>query len=83
MLGNFYRELYNSLLTVKVDVNIISLAKPIFAGVSKKLFEEVKSSYGKEVVEVVREVAEDHMEDVVLLIKHILPEMVTTLARQR
>ena len=83
VLGNFYRELYNSLLTVNVDVNIISLAKPIFAGVSEKLFEEVKSSYGKEVVEVVREVAEDHMEDVVLLIKHMLPEMATTLARQR
>ena len=68
---------------MNVDVNIISLAKPIFAWVSKKLFEEVKSSYGKEVVEVVREVAEDHMEDVVLLIKHMLPEMATTLARQR
>ena len=75
--------MYTRLLTVKVDVNIISLAKPIFAGVSEKLFEEVKSSYGKEVVEVMREVAEDHMEDVVLLIKHMLPEMATTLARQR
>ena len=82
-LGKFYRELHSSLLTANVEVDIISLASPLFAGVSEELFEAVKSSYGQDVVESVREAAEEHSEDVALLVKHMLPELATTLARQR
>ena len=82
-LGEFYRHLHTSLLNTKVDATIFSLASPIFPGVSQELFESVKESYGQNVVEVVKEVAEEQAEDVVLLINHMLPDLATTLARQR
>ena len=59
------------------------MENPIFHGVSKELFDAVKESYGEKVVEVVKEVGEEQVEDVVILIDHMLPELATTLARQR
>ena len=82
-LGEFYRQLHTSLLNTKVDAASISLANPIFQGVSQELFESVKESYGEKVVEMVKEVAEEQAEDVVLLMNHMLPDLATTLARQR
>ena len=82
-LGDFYRELHNSLLNKEVGVDILSLTDPIFAGTSHELFESVKKSYGANVLEVVKEVAEEQTEDVVLLINHMRPDLAATLARQR
>ena len=82
-LSIFYKELYSSLQETKVEASILAMEDPIFPGVSKELFESVKMSYGEKVLEVVREVAEEHAEDVVMLINHTLPELAITLARQR
>ena len=82
-LGLFYRELYVSLLETKVEASILDMKNPIFPGVSQELFVSVKKSYGEQVVEVMREVGEEQVEDVLLLINHMLPELATTLARQR
>ena len=79
-LGIFYRELHTSLQETKVEASILAMEKSIFPGVSQKLFESVKKSYGEKVLEVVRE---EQVEDVVMLINHMLPELATTLARQR
>ena len=82
-LGDFYRELHNSLLNKEVGVDILSLTDPIFAGTSHELFESVKKSYGANVLEVVKEVAEEQKDDVVLLINHMRHDLAVTLARQR
>ena len=82
-LGNFYRELLTSLRETKVEASIFAMEDPIFPGISKELFESVKKSYGMKVLEVVREVGEEQEEDVIMLINHMLPELATTLARQR
>ena len=82
-LGIFYRELHTSLQETKVEASVLTMENPIFPGVSKDLFESVKKSYGVKVVEVVREVAEEQVEDVVILINHMMPELAITLARQR
>ena len=74
-LGIFYRELHTSLQETKVEASVLTMENPIFPGVSKDLFESVKKSYGAKVVEVVREVAEEQVEDVVILINHMMPEL--------
>ena len=81
-LGVFYRELHTSLVETNVDASMLTMGHPIFPGVSEKLFKSVKKSYGEKVVDLVREVGEEHVEDVVLLVNHMLPELATTLARQ-
>ena len=68
---------------MKVNSTILSLENPIFPGVSEDLFSAVKKSYGEKVVEVVKEVGEEQVEDVVILINHMLPELAATLAPQR
>jgi hypothetical protein len=82
-LGIFYRELFSSLQDTKVEASMLAMEDPIFPGVSKALFKSIKMSYGEKVLEVVREVAEEHAEDVVMLVNHTLPELAITLARQR
>ena len=44
---------------------------------------EVKQSYGEKVLEVVTDLAEEHSEDVLLLINHMLPDLGRVLGRQR
>ena len=82
-LAVFYMDLFHSLVQTKVDSSTLSFNKPIFPGVSEELFQEVKKSYGEKVVEVVKEVGEEQMEDVLLLVNHMRPELAKTLARQR
>ena len=82
-LRSFYKELHSSLMTAKVDSNIITLSKPFFPCVKDWLFEEVKKSYGANVLKVVTEVAQDQVEDIIILINHMLPELGTTLGRQQ
>jgi hypothetical protein len=79
----FYQELHSSLVKTKVDSTFLTLTNAIFPGVSNDLFKGVKKSYGNKVLEVVTEVAEEQAEDVMILINHMLPELATTLARQR
>ena len=43
----------------------------------------VKDSYGTSVLQTVADVAQEHEEDVLLLIDHMLPELGRTLAEQR
>ena len=63
--------------------NFITLSKPIFPGVQEKLFEEVKKSYSVNVLKMVTEVAQHQVEDVLILINHMLTELGTTMGRQR
>ena len=79
----FYKELHSSLLETKVDASFLTLSEPLFPGVSVDLFTGVKLSYGEKVLQATIDVAQEHAEDVVLLINHMLPEMATILARQR
>ena len=82
-LGVFYSELYSCMKEIQVDSSILSMEQPIFPGVSLELFKSVKESYGVEVLEVVKEVGEEQVEDVVILVNHMLHELAITLARQR
>ena len=79
----FYKELHTGLLETKVDSSILSFDHSLFPGISEQLFNAVKESYGKSVVEVVGEVGMEQPEDLVLLINHILPQLASTLAKQR
>ena len=67
----------------KVEASILDMKNLIFPGVSQEHFKSVKKSYGEKVVKVMREVEEEHMEDVLILINHMLPELANTLASQR
>ena len=82
-LKSFYKELHTSLVTTKVDASFLTLSKPFFPGVKVELFMDVKKSYGDKVLEVVTQMAQEQMEDVIILINHMLPELDTTLGRQR
>ena len=57
--------------------------EPAFPGVSKDLFDGVKKSYGMTVLQAVIQVAENHEDDVLLLVNYILPLLGDTLAKQR
>ena len=75
--------LHSSLRTAKVDSDVLTLTKPFFPYVQEKLFEEVMKSFGVIVLKMVTEVAQDQVEDVKILINHMLPELGTTFGRQR
>ena len=60
-----------STLETKVEASILDMKNPIFPGVSQEHFKSVKKSYGEKVVKVMREVEEEHMEDVLILINHM------------
>ena len=79
----FYKELYDSLSTSKIGPSFLALSEPFFPGISLKLFDDIKTSYGTSVLKTVTDTALGNEEDVVMLINHILPEMAVTLARQR
>lgn len=79
----FYQGLYNGLRNSKVDRTFILLDTPAFPGVSEDLFAAVKESYGQAVLQSVVEKALEVEEDALLLINMMLPELATTLARQR
>ena len=79
----FYQGLYNSLTQDKVTSDFVQLEKPHFPGVSGNLFTAVKKSYGDNVLKAVKEVAMEQVEDVLLLINYMLPEMGKVLGRQR
>ena len=81
-LDKFYKGLHTSLGQPVTDA-FITFIKPEYAGVSEELFSGVKENYGKEVLKVVSELAEDHIEDVRKLTNLMLPELQTVLARQR
>ena len=82
MLSSFYKQLHNGLTTLQADSEFLTLSKPFFPGVSDDLFEGVKKTYGK-VIQSVVVVAEEHQEDVILLINKMLPELARCLAKQR
>ena len=82
-LKKFYKELYSSLSKINVTPDFLTFSHPAFPGVSQRLLDGVKYSYGKTVLQSVVKVAQDDEDDVVLLIKHILPQLAKTLAKQR
>ena len=63
--------------------DFFKLEKPKFEGVSKELFEGVKKSYTKEVVDTISESGTQYKEHCVKLANFIMPELRTVLARQR
>ena len=79
----FYQQLHKGLSEKKADISIITLSSPFFPGISDRLFNGVKQSYGQEVLKVVMETAHENEKDVIMLINLMLPELATTLARQR
>ena len=81
-LKKFYKTLHTSLGETASNI-FISFEKPQFGGVSDKLFNAVKKSYGEDVLMSVTDVAEQHKGEVMKLTKLLLPEMRKVLARQR
>ena len=55
MLAVFYKNLYISLPTHKLDVDLLNFSKVFFPGVSEGLFKGMQESYGNMVVEAVIE----------------------------
>ena len=82
-LGKFYKELYTDISNKTVGPDFLTFMEPAFPGVSKDLFEGVKKSYGMTVLQAVIQVAENHEDDVLLLVNYILPLLGDTLAKQR
>ena len=80
-MSSFYKDLHSSLMTGKVDSNVLTLTKPLFPCFQEELFEEINKKYGVNILKVVTEVVQDQVEDVIILIYHILPELCTTLGR--
>ena len=82
-LTTFYKELYSSLSKKSVCPDFLNFSHPAFPGVSQRLFDGVKESYGETVLKSVVKVAQEQEDDVTLLINHMLPELGNTLAKQR
>ena len=79
----FYKDLYKSLISDRVDEEFVIFSKPFFPGISQEFFSDVKVSYGEAVLTSVTEVCQEHLADVVMLINLMLPKLGETLARQR
>ena len=82
-LGKFYKELYTDISNKTVGPDFLTFIEPAFPGVSKDLFDGVKKSYGMTVLQAVIQVAENHEDDVLLLVNYILPLLGDTLAKQK
>ena len=78
----FYKSLFESMDTT-VDDSFFEFKEPAFSGVSQNLFDGVKKSYKPQVLQVVSDIAKEHMDEVKTLTNFILPECRTVLARQR
>ena len=81
-LKKFYQELYDG-LSNPVDTSFFKFDKPQFSAVSEGLFEGVKKSYGRNVINSVTSYSEDYGEDAVKLVNIMLPGLRTVLGRQR
>ena len=75
----FYKNIYDCLISQKAHSEFLTFSKPFFPGVSEMLLKGVKNSYGMSALQSVMEVAQEHEEDVLLLI----PQLGQTLAKQR
>ena len=80
---SFYKGLYSSLSTETMSADFFIFSQPAFTGVSENLLKGVKESYSLTVLESVTQVAQDQEDDVLLLVNHMLPELGSTLAKQR
>ena len=67
----------------KLGDDFMTFATPVFRGVDWDLFEGVKMSYKKEVLNVVTRMASEHKEEVMKLAEGMLPHLRTVIARQR
>ena len=81
-LKEFYKGLYSN-MSKEVIEEFFSLNKPAFDCVSEEMFGGVKMSYGYNVVEAIKETANENMDDAIKLANLILAEMKEVLARQR
>ena len=79
-LKNFYKDLHSS-MDKCVSEQFFSFSGPEFLGVSEELFEGIKKSYGVSVLKSVTDVAMDCLNDSVMLVTLIVPELRTVLAR--
>ena len=78
----FFQELYKK-MGDSLDHEFFNLEVPWCPGVSQNLFQGVLEGYKEHVVSVVRAVLKENMEEAIKLGNFMLPEMRTTLARQR
>ena len=81
-LKKFYMDLHED-LGKSVTSDFFTFNEAEFRGVSIDLFEGVKESYSKTVVDNLVYVAEETIGDAVTLVNLIMPELKTVLARQR
>ena len=81
-LKKFYKELYDGMDTT-VDITFFQFGKPEFSAVSAGLFEGVKSSYGTNVIDVVKSFSAEFGEEGISLVNFMLPKLRQVLGRQR
>lgn len=78
-----FETLYTEMSSLVVNEDFFKLEEPIFSVVSKNLFKSVKENYGIDVIQSVKDIANMHINDCVLLASKILPELSLVLAMQR
>ena len=81
-LKKFYKELYDGMDTT-VDITFFQFGKPEFSAVSAGLFEGFKSSYGTNVIDVVKSFSAEFGEEGISLVNFMLPKLRQVLGRQR
>ena len=82
-LKKFYKVIYNGMGSDVTEEDYIYFTKPHLEGVTNEMFEEIKKSYGEEVLEAVTAAASETKEEVIKLTNFMMPEMRKVLARQR
>ena len=81
-LSIFFQQLYIKMKD-DLDQEFFKLQKPWCPGVSQELFDAVKEGYKDHVVIAVQSVLKDNIMEAIKLGNFMLPDMRTTLARQR
>ena len=78
----FFKSLYDS-MAKDVSDNFFDFSKPSYEGVSERMLNSVKASYGPEVLDSVTSIANEFKVEVMKLVKLMTPELREVLARQR
>ena len=81
-LKSFYKSLYTSMEN-PITSDFFKFKEPCFSGIGIKLFESVKESYSKSVIEAIEMNSQEHEDHAILLANFIIPELRIVLGRQR
>ena len=80
-LKQIFQGLYDQ-MGKPITPSLFDLSSAWYPGISNNMFDSVKESYGEEVIEVVSQVAKDHIEDAIKLANFIQTGLQIILGRQ-